>query len=102
MWIAFRFSSFTLAFTTYAYSKGTVDGDSLVGLVIGYNYNTTMADFYYLEQRNLEPFGLNNSGGNATSRFAEEMQTADFAELLGEDFVYDYKQNDSFPILAWE
>jgi hypothetical protein len=44
------------------------------------------------------PFGLNNGGGVATPKSADEMKSSDFAELLGEDFVYD----SGFPILSWE
>ncbi len=84
--------------TNAAYSTGKVDGDSLVGLMIGYNYNTTMADYYYLKQGKQEPFGLNNGGGVATPKSEKEMKSSDFAELLGEDFVYD----SGFPILSWE
>lgn len=88
--------------TSSAYSTGKVDGDSLVGLMIGYNYNTTMADYYYLEQGDQEPFGLNNGGGVATPKSEKEMKSSDFAELLGEDFVYDSGLNSGFPILSWE
>lgn len=88
--------------TSSAYSTGKVDGDSLVGLMIGYNYNTTMADYYYLEQGDQEPFGLNNGGGVATQKSEKEMKSSDFAELLGEDFVYDSGLNSGFPILSWE
>jgi len=88
--------------TSSAYSTGKVDGDSLVGLVIGYNYNTTMADYYYLKQGDQEPFGLNNSGGVATSKTAEEMKSEEFAKLLGEDFKYDSGLNDGYPVLEWE
>ena len=88
--------------TSAAYSTGKVDGDTLVGLMIGYNYNTTMADYYYLEQGEQEPFGLNNGGGVATPKSADEMKSEDFAELLGEDFVYDSDMNDGYPILNWE
>ena len=88
--------------TSSAYSTGSVDGDSLVGLMIGYNYNTTMADYYYLEQGELEPFGENNGGGVATPKTASEMKTEDFAELVGEDFVYDSGLNDGYPVLSWE
>ncbi|MCQ2106980.1 MAG: hypothetical protein MJZ26_14465 [Fibrobacter sp.] len=88
--------------TSSAYSTGKVDGDSLVGLMIGYNYNTTMADYYYLKQGDQEPFGLNNGGGVATPKTAEEMKSQEFAEILGEDFVYDSKMNDGYPVLGWE
>lgn len=88
--------------TSSAYSTGSVDGDSLVGLMIGYNYNTTMTDYYYLEQGELEPFGENNGGGVATPKTASEMKTEDFAELVGEDFVYDSGLNDGYPVLSWE
>lgn len=88
--------------TSAAYSTGKVDGDSLVGLMIGYNYNTTMADYYYLEQGEQDPFGLNNGGGVATPKTSDEMKSEDFAELLGDEFVYDSEQNDGFPILKWE
>ena len=88
--------------TSSAYSTGSVDGDSLVGLMIGYNYNTTMADYYYLEQGELEPFGENNGGGVATPKTASEMKTENFAELVGEDFVYDSGLNDGYPVLSWE
>lgn len=88
--------------TSSAYSTGSVDGDSLVGLMIGYNYNTTMADYYYLEQDELEPFGENNGGGVATPKTASEMKTEEFAELVGEDFVYDSGLNDGYPVLSWE
>ncbi|WP_298767520.1 hypothetical protein [uncultured Fibrobacter sp.] len=88
--------------TSSAYSTGKVDGDSLVGLMIGYNYNTTMADYYYLEQGDQEPFGLNNGGGVATPKSEKEMKSSDFAELLGEDFVYNSGLNSGFPILSWE
>ena len=88
--------------TSSAYSTGKVDGDSLVGLMIGYNYNTTMADYYYLKQGDQEPFGQNNGGGMATPKIASEMKSADFAKLLGADFVYDSGLNDGYPVLAWE
>lgn len=88
--------------TNSAYSTGKVDGDSLVGLMIGYNYNTTMADYYYLKQGNQEPFGQNNGGGVATPKTETEMKSADFAKLLGDDFVYDSGLNDGYPVLAWE
>ena len=88
--------------TSSAYSTGKVDGDSLVGLMIGYNYNTTMADYYYLEQGEQEPFGLNNSGGVATPKSADEMKSAEFAELLGDEFVYDSGLNNGYPVLSWE
>lgn len=88
--------------TNAAYSAGKVDGDSLVGLMIGYNYNTTMADYYYLKQGDQEPFGQNNGGGVATPKTETEMKSADFAKLLGDDFVYDSGLNDGYPVLAWE
>ena len=88
--------------TSAAYSTGKVDGDSLVGLMIGYNYNTTMADYYYLKQGDQEPFGQNNGGGVATPKTETEMKSADFAKLLGDDFVYDSGLNDGYPVLAWE
>lgn len=88
--------------TSSAYSTGKVDGDSLVGLMIGYNYNTTMADYYYLEQGEQVPFGLNNGGGVATPKTADDMKSEDFAELLGEEFSYDSGLNDGYPILKWE
>jgi len=88
--------------TSSAYSTGKVDGDSLVGLMIGYNYNTTMADYYYLKQGNQEPFGQNNGGGVATPKTEKEMKSAKFAELLGDEFVYDSGLNDGYPILKWE
>lgn len=88
--------------TNSAYSTGKVDGDSLVGLMIGYNYNTTMADYYYLKQGEQEPFGLNNGGGVATPKSADEMKSEEFAELLGDDFVYDSGLNDGYPVLNWE
>ena len=84
------------------YSTGKVDGDSLVGLMIGYNYNTTMADYYYLEQGEQEPFGLNNSGGVATPKSTDEMKSDKFAELLGDEFVYDFGLNNGYPVLSWE
>ena len=88
--------------TSSAYSTGKVDGDSLVGLMIGYNYNTTMADYYYLKQGGQEPFGQNNGGGVATPKSADYMKSKDFAELLGDDFVYDSGLNDGYPVLKWE
>ena len=33
---------------------------------------------------------------------SDEMKSEDFAELLGDEFVYDSEQNDGFPILKWE
>ena len=88
--------------TSSVYSTGKVDGDSLVGLMIGYNYNTTMADYYYLEQGEQEPFGLNNSGGVATPKSTDEMKSDKFAELLGDEFIYDSGLNDGYPVLSWE
>jgi hypothetical protein len=88
--------------TSSAYSTGKVDGDSLVGLMIGYNYNTTMADYYYLKQGDQEPFGQNNGGGVATPKTADEMKSQNFAELLGDDFIYDSGLNDGYPVLKWE
>ena len=61
-----------------------------------------MADYYYLEQGALEPFGENNGGGVATPKTASEMKTEEFAELVGEDFVYDSGLNDGYPVLSWE
>ncbi len=88
--------------TSSAYSTGKVDGDSLVGLMIGYNFNTTMADYYYLKQGDQEPFGQNNGGGVATPKTEKEMKSKKFAELLGDDFVYDSGLNDGYPVLNWE
>lgn len=88
--------------TSAAYSTGKVDGDSLVGLMIGYNYNTTMADYYYLKQGEQEPFGLNNSGGVATPKNEDEMKSSDFAELLGDEFIYESGLNNGYPVLKWE
>ncbi len=88
--------------TSAAYSTGKVDGDSLVGLMIGYNYNTTMADYYYLKQGEQEPFGLNNGGGVATPKTADEMKSESFATLLGDEFVYDSGLNSGYPVLKWE
>lgn len=88
--------------TSSAYSTGKVDGDSLVGLMIGYNFNTTMADYYYLKRGEQEPFGLNNGGGVATPKTSKEMKSEDFAELLGEEFVYDSDLNDGYPVFNWE
>lgn len=88
--------------TSSAYSTGKVDGDSLVGLMIGYNYNTTMADYYYLERGDQEPFGKNDGGGVATPKTEKEMKSDEFAELLGEDFVYDSGLNDGWLTLEWE
>lgn len=88
--------------TSSAYSTGKVDGDSLVGLMIGYNFNTTMADYYYLERGEQEPFGLNNGGGVATPKTSKEMKSENFAELLGEEFVYDSDLNDGYPVFNWE
>ena len=88
--------------TSSVYSTGKVDGDSLVGLMIGYNYNTTMADYYYLKQGDQEPFGQNNGGGVATPKTADEMKSQNFAELLGDDFIYDSGLNDGYPVLKWE
>ena len=88
--------------TSSAYSTGKVDGDSLVGLMIGYNFNTTMADYYYLERGEQEPFGLNNGGGVATPKTSKEMKSEDFAELLGEEFVFDSELNDGYPVFNWE
>lgn len=88
--------------TSSAYSTGKVNGDSLVGLMIGYNYNTTMADYYYLRQGEQKPFGLNNGGGVATPKTEEEMKSQEFAELLGDDFVYDLGRNNGYPVLRWE
>lgn len=88
--------------TSSAFSTGKVDGDSLVGLMIGYNYNTTMADYYYLKQGEQDPFGKNDGGGVATSKTESEMKSDEFAELLGEDFSYNPKANNGYPILTWE
>lgn len=96
------FGQNTEGVTNAAYCAGKVDGDSLVGLMIGYNYNTTMADYYYLKQGDQEPFGLNNGGGVATPKTAEEMKSQEFAEILGDDFVYDLGRNNGYPVLRWE
>ncbi len=85
-----------------AYSTGKVDGDTLVGLMIGSNYNSTIADFYYLTQGEQKPFGRNDGGGVATPKSADEIKTKEFAELLGNDFVYASELNDGFPVLTWE
>lgn len=83
--------------TNSAYTTAKVDGDSLVGVVIGYNYNTTMADYYYIAVDGVEPFGLNNSGGVATVKTADEMKSAAFAELLGDAWSYESSVNDGYP-----
>lgn len=88
--------------TSSAYSTGKVDGDSLVGLMIGYNYNTTMADYYYLKQGEQEPFGKNDGGGVATQKTEKEMRSEDFANLLGDNFIYNSEINNGYPILKWE
>lgn len=70
--------------------------------MVGYNYNSTMADYYYLEQGEQEPFGHNDGGGVATPKTSKEMKTKKFAELLGDDFTYDSDLNDGYPVLSWE
>ena len=70
--------------------------------MIGYNFNTTMADYYYIKQGDQEPFGRNNGGGVATPKTEKEMKSKNFAELLGDDFVYDSGLNDGYPVLNWE
>ena len=55
-----------------------------------------------LKQGEQEPFGLNNGGGVATSKSADEMKSEEFAELFGDDFVYDSGLNDGYPVLNWE
>ena len=122
-----------------------------VGLMIGVNENTTLADYYYIEQEfsdttwsaivdettapvieqdfdgsalldtvaccddypiiiqpamNIETweipaFGASD-GGIALAKTSEEMKSKDFAELLGDAFVYDSKKNDGYPMLKWE
>lgn len=88
--------------TSSAYNAGEIAGDSLTGLVIGVNYNTTMADYYYLEIEDKEPFGLNNGGGVATAISESEMKSAKFAERIGEDFIYSSDKNDGYPALSFE
>ena len=125
-----------------------------VGVMIGANENTTLADYYYIEQevsdttwsnpldvtvlvdtvsttpceitgildtvafcpeyhtQPVEPvmnittwkipaFGASD-GGVALAKTSEEMRTKNFAELLGDEFVYDSKKNDGYPVLKWE
>ncbi len=124
-----------------------------VGLMIGVNENTTLADYYYIEQevsdttrsyildevtdpipvetpvygegvgpdtvacctdypvisqpiieittKKIPAFGSSN-GGIALPKTAEEMKTKAFAELLGDEFVYDSKKTDGYPVLKWE
>ena len=85
-----------------AYSAGEVAGDSLSGLMVGYSYNTTVADYYYLERGDHAPFGQNNGGGEATAKTEAEMKSAAFVGLLGDAFVLDPARNGSYPVLAWE
>lgn len=94
------FASQSESVSSAAYTTGKVEGDSLVGLMIGNNYNSTIADYYYLEQSNQEAFGKNDGGGVATPKSEKEMKSKNFAELLGESFAYD--SNERFPILTWE
>lgn len=84
------------------YSTGKVEGDTLVGLMIGYNFNTTMADYYYLKRGDQEPFGINDGGGVATPMTSKEMKTEEFAEMLGGDFAYDPEKDGGYPTLKWE
>ena len=85
-----------------AYSTGEVSGDSLVGLMIGYGYGVTIADYYYLKRGEQAPFGLNDGGGEATAKNEAEMKTAAFVELLGDGFVRSDAVNDGLPVFAWE
>lgn len=86
--------------TSKAWTAAEVKGDSLAGVVIGSNYNTTMADYYYLGGEGLEAFGANNGGGSATAKSSAEMRSAEFADLLGEAWSYDGESNGGFPFLA--
>lgn len=83
--------------TSSAYSTAEIHGDSLAGLLVGYNYNTTMKDYYYVKYEGFEAFGQNNGGGSATAKTKAEMQSADFAKLLGDDWIFDSAQNNGFP-----
>jgi len=116
--------------------------------MIGVNENTTLADYYYIEQEfsdttwvaivdettapvveqdydgratldtvaccdnyqipepiiktwKIPAFGASD-GGIALPKTSEEMKSKDFAELLGDAFVYDSKKNDGYPVLKWE
>lgn len=88
--------------TNAAYSAGEVSGDSLVGLMIGYGYGVTIADYYYLRRGEQAPFGLNDGGGEATSKTEAEMKDAGFVELLGDGFVRSDSANGGLPVFAWE
>ncbi len=88
--------------TSSAYATSKVDGDESVGILIGQNDNTTMADYYYLPQGELEPFGINDGGGFATAKTEDEMKADSFLELLGNDFVLAENFNEGFPLLKWE
>ena len=88
--------------TSAAYSTGEVSGDSLVGLMIGYGYGVTIADYYYLKRGEQSPFGLNDGGGEATSKTEAEMKSVAFVELLGDGFVRSTAVNDGLPVFSWE
>ena len=88
--------------TSAAYSVGEVTGDSLLGLMIGYGYGVTIADYYYLKRGEQPPFGLNDGGGEATSKTEAEMKSAAFVGLLGDGFVRSAALNDGLPVFAWE
>lgn len=87
--------------TRSAYTVGKVDGDENVGIVIGQNYNTTMADYYYLQSER-ESFGINDGGGFATAKTESEMKDDDFVKSFGEAFVLVKNFNEGFPLLKWE
>lgn len=88
--------------TSSAYNMNVVDANTNVGLVIGKNYNTTMADYYYLQIDKIEAFGVNDGGGFATELSQTEMQSAEFAQMLGSSFIFDKSKNQSYPIFDWE
>ena len=135
------------AYTT-SKNKSAHDKFKNVGLMIGVNENTTLADYYYIEQEfsdttwvaivdettapvveqdydgraaldtvaccdnyqipepiiktwKIPAFGASD-GGIALPKTSEEMKSKDFAELLGDAFVYDSKKNDGYPVLKWE
>ncbi|MFA6622661.1 MAG: hypothetical protein WCS54_00985 [Fibrobacteraceae bacterium] len=86
-----------------AYTSSKVTGaDTLVGLAIGYGYKTALSDYYYEPHNAMAPFGTNDGAGSVLAKTAAEMQTSDFAKLLGDGWTVVSGVNDGYPAPNWQ
>lgn len=85
---------------TNCYSTGAItvtEETSNFGAIAGWMYNSTAENCYYLDSSCTA--GINGNNQSVIAKTAEEMQAADFADLLGDGFRF--KAGD-YPVLSWQ